>query len=113
MFELSVHPKTNALKRLTLALCNHYEIMETALDYPTSEEGSLFIEGPDSTECDTFLLRVYSNAVQIKLSDTPVNKSIKTGNLIFSLSEDNKLISVIISDLSEAELAHIKRELTT
>ncbi len=111
MFELSVHPKTNALKRFTLTLCNHYEIMETALECPICEEGSLFIEGPDSTECGIFLLQVYSNAVQIKLSDSPVNKSIKSGNLIFSLSDNNELISVIISNLSETDIAHIKREL--
>lgn len=111
MFELSVHPKTHAIKRFTLTLCNHYEMMETALDYPTCEEGSLFIEGPDSTECNTFLLQVYNNGMQIKLSDSPVNKNIKSGHLIFSLSENDELVSVIISDLSEVELSHIKREL--
>ena len=111
MSELSVHPETSALKRFTLTLCNHYEIFETALDYPSFEEGLLFIKGPDSTECNTFLLQIYNNGVRIKLSDSPVNKSIKTGNLILSLSENNELISVIISDLSEAELSHIKREL--
>ena len=112
MFELSVNPKNHALKRFTLTLCNHYEIMETALDYPICEEGSLYIEGPESTECKSFLLQVYSNAAQIKLSDTPVNKNIKSGNLIFSLAKDNELVSVVISDLSETELSHIRRELT-
>ena len=111
MFELSVHPKTHALKRFTLTLCNHYKIMETALDCPICEDGSLFIEGPDSTECNTFLLQVYNNGVRVKLSDSPVNMNIKSGNLIFSLSGDKELISVIISDLTENELSHIRKEL--
>ncbi len=111
MFELSVHPKTHALKRFSLTLCNHYEILDMAMELLVFDEGLLFIEGPDSTECDTFLLQVYRNGLKIKLSDVPAEKNIRSGILTFSLSEKDELVAVYISDLSEQELSHVKTEL--
>ncbi len=113
MLELSVHPKTHALKRLTLTLCNHYKFVNELMNYPSCDEGSFFITGPDSIECNTFMLKVYNNGAKLELSDQPAVKHLKSGILIFSFSTDNELVSIYISDLDKKQLSHIKRELTS
>ena len=112
MLELSAHSKTHALKRLTLTLCNHHEFVNENMIFPSCGEGSLFIEGPDSTECSKFMLKVYNNGAKLELSDKPAVKHIKSGILIFSFSNDNELVTVYITNLTEKQLSHIKRELT-
>lgn len=112
MLELSVHPKTHALKRLTLTLCNHHEVVNEPLICPSSDEGALFIKGPDTTECSLFMLKVYNNGARLELSDKTAVKHIKSGILIFSLSADNELVNIYISDLTEQQIEHIKRELS-
>ena len=111
MFELSVHPKTHALKRFSLTLCNHYEFSEALLESPVCDEGTLYITGPDSTECSTFDATVYKNGMRIVLSDVAADKYIKSGNLVFALTDKNEVVSVSLIDLSEQEISHIKSEL--
>ncbi len=111
MLELSVHPKTHALKRLTLTLCNHYEYVNTSLKLPECDEGTLYIDGPDSTGCSTFVTTVYNNGVRILLSDDKAEKYIKSGGLVFALSGNNDVVSVSLIDLSEQEISHIMNEL--
>lgn len=112
MFELSVHPKTNALKRFTLTLCNHYEIIDEQLDCPPCEEGLICIDGPDSCECKTFVLKVYNNGAALKISDVFAERYIKSGHLIFALSKDHDIVGVYLTGLSEQQITHIKTELT-
>ena len=111
MFELSVHPKTHALKRFSLTLCNHYEFSETLLVSPVCDEGTLYITGPESTECSTFVATVYKNGMRIILSNATADKYIKSGNLVFALTDNNLVVSVSLIDLSEKEVSHIKSEL--
>jgi hypothetical protein len=112
MIELSADSKTNALKRFSLTLCNHYEIVDSKMIIPDSVEGAITLLGPDVTECKCFLAKVYSDGVEIKLSDTVADHYLKTGQLIFALSEDNELSSVYIIDLSEHDIDHVKCELS-
>ena len=111
MLEISVNPKTNLLKRLSLSLCNHYSIEDAMLSAPASDEGSLSIEGPASTECDKFLVKVFNDGIQIDLSSKEVVHNYKCGQVIYSISADNTLTAVYIPSLAENELAHAKREL--
>ena len=111
MFELSVHPKTHALKRFTLTLCNHYEIIDAKMEYPSSTEGVISIDGPTASECNIFILKVYNNGAFIELSDTSAERYIKSGNLIFALSKDHDIVGIYLTDLTEQHVTHIKTEL--
>lgn len=112
MFELSVHPKTHTLKRFSLTLCNHYEIKEASMCLPPYVNGTITITGPESTECKMFLAVVYTDGLQILLSNAPASYFYKTGQLIFAISEEGEVISVYLTDLAEEELSHLRNELS-
>ena len=111
MFEFSVHPKTHALKRLTLTLCNHFEIIDNALEIPTYDDGAIFIDGESTVECKTFIVSIYNDGAVIKISDITATKYIKTGNLIFAFSNGEELVQVYLVNLSSSDIMHIKDEL--
>lgn len=112
LFEFSVHPKTYMLKRFTLTLCNHYEIIDDRMAHPICDEGALYIDGPDSIECETFLLSVYSDGLRINISTAPVENSFRSGNLVFSISNEGELVDVYVCNLSEQAITHVTRELS-
>lgn len=111
MCEFAVHRETHAIKRFTLALCNHYAIIEGNLSVPDSPDGALMIDGPDTAECKTFMVSIYSDGMIIKLSDDNPSYYYRTGNLILALTENNELTDVYLVNLSKAELTHVKNEL--
>ncbi len=81
------------------------------LSTPAADEGSLSIEGPASTECDKFLVKVFIDGIQIDLSSKEAVHNYKCGQVIYSISADNTLTAVYIPSLAENELTHAKREL--
>jgi len=111
MLELSINPETHELKRLTLTLCNHYNIVDTPLNIPEYETGALLIDGPDSTECESFMVDVYTDGVKISMSSAPAQKYYRSGHLIFSIGDSDILTAVYIVGLTVEDIAHIKNEL--
>lgn len=112
MFEITVDPETFSLKRFSLTLCNHYAIKDTELKIPEYEEGSLFIAGPASTECDKFEADVYNDGVEIRTSSSIATRYLKSGQLIFALTENNDVSAVLITDLTQGDIDHAISELT-
>lgn len=112
MFELAVNPKTYALKRFSLTLCNHYEFKNDDLKLPEYEEGVIHITGPITNKCPSFKAYVYKNGIEITISSEIATKHLKSGHLIFALTENNELTSVLITDLTPDDLHHVKTELT-
>ena len=110
LMELTVHRDTNELKRLSLTLCKHYEIVDEELSVPSCEEGTFFIDESDSSKCSFFLSKVFLDGLQIIISDSPTDHFFKTGQLFFGLSADDELTNILITDLSPQEVDHIKTE---
>lgn len=111
LFEFYVDRKSHILKRVCLTLCNHYSIKDTPLFIPIYEKGMLYIDGPASTECSTFETIVHTDGIEIITSLSKPSHCIKCGQLIIALSETNELTAVLITDLSETDIFHVKSEL--
>ncbi len=111
MFEFFVDKESNDLKRFSMTLCNHYTIETTNIKEPESINGSIAITGPEKTECDTFLAKVYNNGILIEIATNPVTKHLKCGQLIFGLTDSDELASLHIMNLSSSDINHIKKEL--
>lgn len=73
--------------------------------------GSISIDLPQHNECDDFYVRVYKNAVNIKLSSEPVQKVIKCGKAIFGITGKNDLAEISVIEMSENEIVHTIEEL--
>lgn len=112
MLEFAVHPITHTLKRVSLTLCNHYEIIDSPISVPECEEGAMLIVGPDTTECQKFLACVYTDGLSITLSDQPIALYRKSGNVVFAFSDNDELVSLYLVGLTSGDVFHIKTELT-
>ncbi|MDO4392942.1 MAG: hypothetical protein Q4C80_00830 [Bacillota bacterium] len=112
MFEVSVNPETYEIKRFSLTLCNHYSFVDAIMVLPTYEEGILHITGPTTTECSLFNANVYKDGLEIRISSELASRYLKSGQLIFALTENNKLTSVFITELTPNNIDHVKTELT-
>ena len=100
MFELSVNPNTFEIKRFSLTLCNHYAIKDASMKITDYEEGAL-----------SFEVLVYNDGVEIRTSAEPASRHLKSGQLLFALTDKGELASVLITDLTPDNLNHIKTEL--
>ena len=69
------------------------------------------IDGPDTTECETFMVNLYNNGMLIKLSDEEPKFHYKSGNIIFAISDNGKLTEVYIINLAKTDVNHAKKEL--
>ena len=111
MFEISVHPETHVIKRFTLTLCNHFTVIDKDMSVPICIDGTIIIDGPDTTECETFMVNLYNNGMLIKLSDEEPKFHYKSGNIIFAISDNGKLTKVYIINLTKTDVNHAKNEL--
>mgnify|MGYP006873132952 CR=1 FL=1 len=111
MFEFSVHPETHVIKRFTLTLWNHFQIFDKDISVPNYIDGTIMIDGPDITECETFMVNIYSNGMIIKLFDQEQKACYKSGSLIFAIGDNDELIELYVINLSETEVNHVKNEL--
>lgn len=112
LLEFSVDRETNTIKKFQLVLCNHFEILDTELHSATvSEIGCISIRLPQHNECEVFNVRIYRNAVEILLSNKNVHKIIKSGQVLYYLSDENDLVNVTIAEMTEYEITHTIEEL--
>ena len=111
MFEISVHPETHVIKRFTLTLCSHFTVIDNDISVPNYADGTIMIDGPDSTECKTFMVNIYNDGMLIKLSSQKTNVYCKSGNLIFAIGDNSELTDVYVINLSIADVNHAKNEL--
>ncbi len=111
MFEISVHPDTHELKRFSLTLCNHYSFSTSELTVPDAANGTLIIDGPDVTECEAFMTKVFTNGIQIVTSDKQPCTYCRSGHLVFAIADDKTVTSVYIVNLNAEDIKHIKDEL--
>lgn len=111
MFEISVNPETYEIKRFSLTLCNHFSFVNAKMMIPKYEEGILHISGPATTECSLFNTIVYEDGLEIIVSSESASIYLKTGQLIFALTDNNELTSVFITDLTANNIDHAKAEL--
>ena len=66
---------------------------------------------PQHNECNDFNVRVYKNAVNIKLSGEPAQKIIKCGKVIFGITGKSDLTEISVIEMSENEIVHAVEEL--
>ncbi len=113
MLELTLNRTTNEFYRLQLVIGNAFTIVDEVLT-PVNNfaEGIAVFNTPEVTKTSRFDLLIYSDGVEIVLSNDPVYTWFKTGNVLFGLNADNKLSLIRIISLTADERQHIIDELT-
>lgn len=112
LLEFAIDRENNIVKRFQLVLCNHFEILDSEfLSTKIVEEGGISIDLPQHNECNDFNVRVYKNAVNIKFSCEPVQKTIKWGKVLYGITGKNDLAVISVIEMSEKEIVHAVEEL--
>lgn len=111
MFELSVDKDSHILKRFCLTLCNHCSFEEVSLHVPNCDEGVLYFYEPNTIECETFSLTVYTNGIKLQTSIKSLSSHIKCGQVIFAFTDSEELGAILITELTKDEILHVKNEL--
>lgn len=111
MFEISVHPESHVIKSFTLTLCNHFMVIHKDMSIPNYIDGTMMIDGPDTIECETFMVNIYNNGIRIKLSDQKTKVCYKSGNIIFAINNNGELTEVYLINLTKTDVNHAKNEL--
>ena len=113
MLELTLNKTTNEFYRLQLVIGNTFTIVNDVLA-PVNKftEGIAVFNTPEIIKTSRLDIIVYSNGVEIILSDSPASTWFKTGSILFGLNSDNELSLIRIIGLTADERQHILDELT-
>lgn len=114
LLELSVDKDTKSLQKLQITICHHYLIDDTSFSIEslnTTDEDILF-ELPDHNECESFYMHVYSNCAVISLSDNKPTNYVMCGQVLFGVNDTHKILSIIVTGLTENDINHIRDELS-
>lgn len=113
LLEFSVDGNTGVIKKLQLVICNHFKIF--GYDYPEeliAASGSIVFDYPQHNDCEFFSVKVFNNAVDIKLTEKEPSFFYFCGQVVFGVSDEDELSEIIVSEMNEMEIKHTKNELT-
>ena len=113
MLELTLNRTTNEFYRLQLVIGNTFNIVDEVLTSVNNYvEGIAVFNTPEVTKTSRFDLLIYSDGVEIVLSNDSVYTWFKTGSVLFGLNSENNLSLIRITDIADDERQHIIDELT-
>ena len=84
----------------------------SSITLPNFEIGKIFIDSEKTgyetsiLNTDFFSTQVFTNGLKILFSKKSPVKSIKNGNLIFSMDSENCILALYLVNLSEKEVKH-------
>ena len=110
--ELTFDQDDAKVKRITLPLCLNCRRLTEGFSMPGScETGDVLVDSAADEDTETFECIVYDDAVEILVSNEAVFQSVLSGNVLWGLSEEGKLISICIVHLERDVVEHCWCEL--
>lgn len=113
LLEITVGIQSKSIKRITLLLSEEYHILDRKIniDKLESVSANLTFGEYESIESISFVTNLYNDGIQIVISGEKSTKYIKMDTLYIGLSSTYEITEIIVNQLNEKELAHIKNEL--
>ncbi len=112
LLEFDVNRENNHIKQMQIVNCDKYGFVDADGPCPDDfEEGALCIPLPSHNDCDIFYVTVYRDSMEISISTEPAVKYFKSGQVIFGISSKEHLVSVLVTNMTAAEVKHAKNEL--
>lgn len=113
LLEITVGIQSKSIKRITLLLSEEYHNLDRKIniDKLESVSANLTFGEYESIESSSFVTNLYNDGIQIVISDEKSTKYIKMDTLYIGLSSTYEITEIIVNQLNEKELAHIKNEL--
>ena len=112
LLEFTVDRETGLIREMQIVVCNHFQFADHDYQPEPAESSIIRLHYAQHNDCEAFMLTVYNNAIQIILSDESASAFYRFGQVTYGVSPSGELVSVLVSDMSESDIAHTREELS-
>ena len=103
---------THNVHKICMVICKDYEKVSAEYTLPSNFViGDVMIDTPDDVVSDFFFCKIYSNAIQIKLSNRHAEMVILSNDIVWELGSNGHLISLTVQNQSADVINHTLKEL--
>lgn len=112
LLEFTVDRETGAVKKMQIVPCSHFQFVDDEYVPEEADDAALYFKHAPHTDCSTFRLTVFKNAVQVIVSEKNASVFSKCGQVIYGISSSGELVSVLVANMSSENIAHTRSELS-
>jgi hypothetical protein len=112
LLEFVFDATTHNVHKICLVICKEYEKVPVGYIPPSNiVVGDVIIDAPDDITTEIFCCKIYTDAIQIKLSNKHGERTIDSKNIIWELDSKGDLISLTVYNQSPEVINHALNEL--
>ena len=112
LLELVFDATTHNVHKICLVICKEYEITSTGYTPPTDFViGDVHIDAADDISTEVFHCKIYTDAIQLKLSNQIAETTIVSKDIVWELDSKGDLISITAYNQSAEVINHAIKEL--
>ena len=111
LVELQLDPDVMAVSQVTLTNCRHFDDRAEAMPIPDAEEGIVVVDMPKHVDCTDLWVTVFDDGLTIRVADKLPVRYVRMGNVMFGVSADDDLTSILLTSMSPEEISHARAEL--
>ena len=112
LVELQFDPDAMSALQVTLTNCHHFDSRAEAMPVPDAEEGLLVVDMPKHVDCTDLRVIVFDDGLTIRVVDKLPISYVRMGDVLFGVSADNDLTSILLTGMSPEEVSHARAELS-
>ena len=112
VIELQLDPDVMAVSQVTLTNCRHFDDRAEAMPIPDAEEGIVVVDMPKHVDCTDLWVTVFDDGLTIRVVDKLPVRHVRMGNVMFGVSADDDLTSILLTSMSPEEISHARAELS-
>ena len=112
LLEFVFDATTHNVHKICLVICKEYEITSTEYTPPTDFViGDVLVDAPDDIAAEVFRCRIYTDAIQLKLSNQIAETTIVSKDIVWELGSNGNLVSLTVHNQSADVINHTLKEL--
>lgn len=112
LVELQLDPDAMLVSQVTLTSCHHFDNRAEAMPVPDAEEGIAVVDMPEHVDCTDLRVIVFDDGLAIRVVDKLPISYVRMGDVLFGVSADNDLTSILLTGMSPEEVSHARAELS-
>ena len=112
LLEFVFDATTHNVHKICLVICKEYEKVPAGYIPPSNiVVGDVIIDAPDDIKTEIFCCKIYTDAIQIKLSNIHADMVIVSKDIVWELGSNGNLISLTVQNQSADVINHTLKEL--
>lgn len=112
LIELQLDPDSMTVSQITLTSCRHFDVFSGPMPVPAAEEGVLAVAMPKRAKYSDLWMTVYDDGLLIRVVDKLSARYVRAGDVVFGVSCDEDLTSILLTNMTSEEVSHARAELS-